>query len=82
MVIWLPLLISSSARSFMALMLCQDSSAGDPSPRLAASMTFRWIPLDQKSLPPARTITRTGRVFAQARASRRRRHCVVDMAPL
>ena len=41
----------------MALMLRHDSDAGSS----AASMTFRWMPLDQKSRPPSRHRTRVGR---------------------
>jgi len=40
------------------------------------------MPFDQKSLPPRSTISRVGRLLAQLKASVRRRHCAVLIAPL
>jgi len=62
----------------MALMFAQDSSAG----LSAASMVHRWMPFDQKSLPPRRTMTRVGRAAAHSKAAVRRRHWAVLIAPL
>ena len=50
-------LIISRTRSSIALILRHDSSAG----LLAASIKFKWMPFDQKSVPPSRTMTVMGR---------------------
>ncbi len=68
----------SRATSSMALMFSHDASAGRP----VASIALRWMPLDQKSGPPASRSTLDGRDFACRIAASSRRHCEVDMAPL
>ena len=76
----LGVLISSSVRSFMALMLSHDASAADPPPgwRLrSCSGGCRWT----RSPAPGQH-QHAGRCLAQARAACRRWHWRVDMAPL
>ena len=58
--------ISVCVRSSIALMLRHDSSAG----LSAASITFRWMPFDQKSAPPNSTSTRAGCASAKRSAAR------------
>ena len=62
----------------MALMLRHDSSAG----LSAASITFRWMPFDQKSAPPNNTSTRAGCASAKRSAALSRSHWAVLIAPL
>ena len=70
--------INVRVRSSIALMLRHDSSAG----LSAASITFRWMPLHQKSGPPSSSSTRCGRASASRTAAVRRSHCAVLIAPL
>ncbi len=53
---------TASTRSSMAFRLVHDSWAGSG----AASMTFRWMPLEKKSRDPPSTRTRVGRASAYA----------------
>ncbi len=62
----------------MASMLRHDSSAG----WACASIRLRWMPLLQKSGPPASTMTRVGRALAARSAAVSAWHCAVPMAPL
>ena len=48
---------TASTRSSIAWMLAHDSTDGSA----AASMTFRWMPLEKKSRVPPRTTTPVGR---------------------
>ncbi|MNS92156.1 hypothetical protein D3C72_1262820 [compost metagenome] len=52
---------TASTRSFIAWMLAHDVSAGSA----AASITFRWMPLEKKSRSPPSTSTEVGRVQAK-----------------